>query len=279
MTITRKRRPAAARRKSGRVRGGLLLWLGALLALTGGGCFGGHPRGSLSPDSMEVLLPKLTAVTAGPVAVLLTNANGYKADFTMAFGDGSKVSGWLVAGGGQFRLDVVPVKAKGKIDAGFGVIWDAAGGQGYVFSDALQGYAAISSTVRFTNVLTEVVDMEPDRIEGHEVEKVNAMVLGDDGRRTPLQWLRAPDLGGAPLQVYSADRPHSFELSLKKLQPAGAEADLFLPPDGFTKYDTASALISELAIRQQAGLEGGSTRMSPSEVPPPQGIQNNTPAY
>ena len=215
---------------------------------------------------MEASLPRLVSVMNGPVAMLLTNADGFSSDFTMTFEDEAEhpvtISGWIVADGGKVRLDVGPVKSSRKTqgDAGFGVVWDAAAGQGYAFSEALQGYAPIGGPVHFTNVLTEVVESEPDRIEGHPAEKVNAMVLGDDGERITFQLLRAQDMGDLPLQVCSPDRPHSFMLTLSKIQPATPQEDLFLPPDGFTKYDSEPALITELAIRQQGMIEGGRSR-------------------
>jgi hypothetical protein len=240
---------------------GLLLLAAMVLALGAGGCSSSRPNGPV-PGSMEASLPRLASVMNGPVAMLLTNADGFRADFTMSFEDEAQhpvtVSGWIVTFGGKIRLDAVPTKSsrKSQGDAGFGVIWDAAAGQGYAFSEALQGYAPIGGPVHFTNVLTEVVASEPDRIEGHPVEKVNVMVLGDDGERTTFQLLRAPDMGGLPLQIYSPDRPHSFMLTLSKIQPATPQEDLFLPPDGFTKYDGESALVTELAIRQQGVIEG-----------------------
>jgi hypothetical protein len=206
---------------------------------------------------MEALLPRLTSVMAGPVAVLLTNADGFQSDFTMSFVDDAErpvtISGWIVAYGGKIRLDAVPGEKSRKVkgEAGFGVVWDTTAGQGFVFSDALQGYASLGGTVQFTNILTELVSSDADHIEGFAVDKVNVMVLGDDGGRTTFQLLRAPDRGNLPLQVYSPDRPHSFVLRLSKIQPAVPQADLFLPPDGFTKYDSQPALITELAIRQQ----------------------------
>ena len=211
-------------------------------------------------------MPRLTSVMAGPVAVLLTNADGFQSDFTMSFGDDAErpvtISGWIVAYGGKLRLDALPGEKSRKVkgEAGFGVVWDTATGQGFVFSDALQGYAPLVGTVQFTNILTELVSSDVDHIEGFPVDKVNAMVLGDDGGRTAFQLLRAPDRGNLPLQVNSPDRPHSFVLRLSKISPTTPQADLFLPPDGFTKYDSESALTTELAIRQQGVQEGGRNR-------------------
>jgi hypothetical protein len=241
---------------------GLLLLM--VVGWSAGGCFSDHPHNGPVPGSMEALLPKLTAVMAGPVTVLLTNADGFQSDFTMTFeseaGHPVTISGWIVAYGGKIRLDTVPGKKARKSaggDAGFGAVWDVAANQGFVFSDALQGYAPLSGAVQYTNILTELVSSGADNIEGFAVDKVNAMVLGDDGARTAFQLLRAPARGNLALQVYSPDRPHSFMLQLSKIQPAEPQADLFLPPDGFTKYDGPSALVSELAIRQQgATVEG-----------------------
>jgi hypothetical protein len=85
-----------------------------------------------------------------------------------------------------------------------------------------------------------------------------------------VQLLRAQDMGNLPLQIYSLNRPHSFELALSKIQLVIPAEELFLPPDGFTKYENEAAMLNELAARQQSvfgekheqGGEGGDYNQS-----------------
>jgi hypothetical protein len=57
---------------------GLLLLAAMVLALGAGGCSSSRPNGPV-PGSMEASLPRLASVMNGPVAMLLTNADGFRA--------------------------------------------------------------------------------------------------------------------------------------------------------------------------------------------------------
>jgi hypothetical protein len=241
---------------------GILFW-GMMFALLASGCVHTQPRNGFARGGAETLLPKLTSVATGPAAVLLTNGKGFRSEFTMTLEDASesplKLSGRVFARGGKLRLEAAFDQSHNKsVPAGdFGVIWDAAANQGYVFSETLQGYAPINEAVRFTNLLTQVVAGQTERIEGHLVDKANVTVMGSDGQTLIIQLLRAQDLGDLPLRIRSLNRPHSFALALSKIQLVRPADDLFLPPDGFTKYESEAALINELAARQQSVFGGG----------------------
>jgi hypothetical protein len=232
---------------------GILLW-GILLMLWAGGC--AHTNG-FTKGGTEALLPKLTSVATGPVAVLLTNGNAFRSEFTMTLEDASEpplqFSGRIFARGGKLRLETAFDKSNGKSMRAddFGVIWDVAAHQGYVFSEALQGYAPINEAVRFTNLPAQVIAGQTERIEGHPVDKANVTVMGNDGQTMILQLLRAQDMGNLPLQIHSFDSPQSFALALSKIQSVMPAEELFLPPDGFTKYESETAMLNELAARQR----------------------------
>jgi hypothetical protein len=241
---------------------GFLLW-GMMFTLGTSGCVHTHSHNGFAGAGPEALLPKLTSVATGPAAVLLTNGNGFSSEFAMTLGGAAetpvKLSGRIFARGGKFRFEAAfDQSISQSVRAGeFGVIWDAAANQGYVFSEALQGYALINEAVRFTNLLTQVVAGQTERIEGHLVDKANVTVMGSDGQTLVLQLLRAPDLGNLPLQIRLINSPHSFVLALAKIKLVRPADDLFLPPDGFTKYESEAAMINELAARQQSVFGAG----------------------
>jgi hypothetical protein len=206
----------------------------------------------------EESLPKLTSVITGPVGVLLTNGNVFSSDFTMAFEEDSehtlKISGQVLVRGGKLRLEAVFDKSNSKsmVAGDIGVIWDAASNQGYVFSEDLQGYAPISETVHFTNILTQVVTSPIERIEGHPVEKANLTFTCSDGQTMDFQLYRVQGVGNLPMQIKSLNSAQFFTLALSKIRLETPAEELFLPPDGFTKYESEAAMLSELGIRQQA---------------------------
>jgi hypothetical protein len=172
---------------------------------------------------VESTLPKLTAILTGPSALFLTNAGSFEAECVISLGSGEKprkLSGRLFVRGGKLSLETVPAKSKSANTGAFGVIWDATSGNGFVFSEALQGYAAIGAEARSTN---------------------SAIVS-----------IAGP--GNFPLEIRSAASPDVFALALAKVQRVLPPDDLFLPPDGFTKYPNAAALLNELTDRQQSVL-------------------------
>jgi len=207
-----------------------------------------------------MLLPKLTSMTTGGVAMLLTNGNTFSSEFTMTLEDGTErplnVTGQAFRRGGKILIETAFGKSERAGE--FGVIWDVAANQGFVYSEALQGYAPINEAVQFTNLMTQVIDGQSERIEGHPIDKANVTVVGNDGQLTTFQISRSQDMGNLPLQIDLLTSPHPFTLALSKIQSIIPAEELFLPPDGFTKYESEAAMLDELAARQQSVLEGGS---------------------
>jgi hypothetical protein len=208
------------------------------------------------------MLPKLTLFTTGPIAGLLTDAGTYGGNFVFEYEDPTgatrKLSGQILAGKGKLCLLVNFGSVRHQAAAGnFKVVWDATAGQGFVSSDALQGYAPILGAIHFTNALTEVQAGTTDRIDGHPVDQARVTEMTDDGQIVSLEVSRAPDLEQLPLLIHSPYGPDQFTLTLSNVQRFRPADDDFLPPDGFTKFTNAGTLIDELATRLQ-NVYGGS---------------------
>jgi hypothetical protein len=204
-------------------------------------------------------LPKLTAVTAGPVAALLAHGPAFRSDFTLTFVQPPKPplkwTGRMFARDGNFRLEAALVQSKKKNPGagGFGVIWDDSVQQGFVVSETLQGYAPIASSMHFTNLLTRVEAGQTQRFEGHPTDQASVTVVDSSGDRLVLQVLRARDAGNLPVQVQSpAGESESFTLTLANLKLVTPGADWFVPPDGFTKFENEQTLMDILAERIQS---------------------------
>jgi hypothetical protein len=58
------------------------------------------------------------------------------------------------------------------------------------------------------------------------------------------------------VRIRSLKTASNFTLTLTKIQPGAPPDELFLPPGGFTKYDSEEALLAELTSRQQE-MHGG----------------------
>lgn len=209
----------------------------------------------------EMTVSRITAVVAGPGAAFLTNES-FQADCVIAPAGETKhpwkLSGRLAGNHGRLWLETEP--GKSKIAGGFGVIWDLAARQGYVYSEALQGYAPLSMPHAYTNLLPHVLPDQADRMEGHPMQVAEATFAGPDEEPLVLRMTRAKDLNGLPLQISVSGGKESWQVTLTKLQIKAPEESTFLPPDGFTKYATDAALLDELASRQQNFYGGGRNR-------------------
>jgi len=134
--------------------------------------------------------------------------------------------------------------------AGLSFIWDISANSGYLLSDALQGYAPLEFSVRYTNVVIGRSAAAPQRVEGHHCELAVASVSSSEGKTTEFQVWQAPDLKGLPVRISSRADKVTRVLELSKVHLGPPREDLFKPPDDFTRYASADVMMSELTLRQ-----------------------------
>lgn len=255
MTIARKANHDAS---NCRIQVSGLFWLGVLCVWLTCGCAHTDRSKAYDRGGTATLLPRLTALTAGPIAVLLThgNTNTYSATFSLTSSELSgkplRLSGPLLGSGQKLRLEFAKSDGKPLLGGTVDLIWDGATRQGYLLSEAMRSYAPVYDVVRCTNLLTGAAAGPTGRMEGHPADTATATLQCGDGQTITIQLTRALDLGKLPLQLHFADQPDSFALTLSKIRADKLPDDLFLPPDDFTKYPTAVAMIDELAARQQS---------------------------
>jgi hypothetical protein len=212
------------------------------LAFLAGGCASKAPLPDPIHEPVQRLLPRLTEVVTGPAAGLLTNLNGYRARFTIDFGSNAfeelSASGDLQARDGKLCFEPVfkQGKHKGMDAGGFILIWDTTGKSGFVLSDALQGYAPVGSAFGAAYTNAGAWKVEP-----------------------------AKNFNGLATRIECDDPRRPFTLTLSDIKPELPPPDIFVPPDGFTKYDSEGLLLGELAARQRAVI--GANR-KPSEEEP-----------
>ena len=84
----------------------------------------------------------------------------------------------------------------------------------------------------------------------HPVDKANATFLCSNGQMLSLHMLSAHNLGDLPLRIYSRYPPQTFLLALSSIQTVRPAEELFLPPAGFTKYESEAVMLDELRVRQ-----------------------------
>jgi hypothetical protein len=194
------------------------------------------------------------AFLIGPMALLLTNANSYNAEVMYEsrsdWGSTQAVSGSFVGTGRKLAFQPELPKASRQNKQGTMVfIWDTAQSSGYALNDALQGYAAYSGNVQYTNVVADKQNTLTERIAGHECQRELAMAFGNDGSTNLLQVWRAADLHGFPVRVSGGSNSTTGVLTITKIQ-FGRPAEFLMSQEGFTKYESPEAMVTELVARQ-----------------------------
>jgi hypothetical protein len=230
-----------------------------LLAVWTAGCASSRRTQERADAIRGAFLPKPPDFVNGPMAVLLTNADGFGARVVMESRFFSNrvesVSGELLGRSGKllFVPETAAPKGKHPRAADVSFIWDVNEGDGYLLSEALQGYAPMRANVRVTNLVCHPVagGSVPEKFDGHPCQLADAVVSSDDGSTAAFQLWRCTDLKEFPIRIAASSNSTSSVLSFSQIRLEVPASDLFLPPESFTKYNSPEAMMNELLARQQ----------------------------
>src|SRR5581483_1590479 len=215
-------------------------------ALLGAGCAATSHSNSNALEESFTLPPFL----AGPVAVLLTNANNFSARMVVDLPPSSTktriISGNLL--GQQSHLFFAPTVG----DRSF--IWDATQNSGYILSEALQGCAPIASAVQITHVAETAGVAGPvlESVNGRPCHRTQAVISSSDGSTARFIVWRPLEADRFPARIKSMNGSPQLTINFFDARRESLAQKLFLPPDGFTKYATAETIRDELQMRQKA---------------------------
>ena len=207
---------------------------------------------------------------------MLTNADGFSAhvvaEISSSSNDTRTVSGELLCREG--RLIFQPANhektKRNHVSNKMTFLWDATKQQGYVVNEALQGYAPISPAVEVSRLDLDAKNAVPENVNGRACHRVTAQMGLLDGSAAKFTVWQTDDAKQVPVRVQSVNSPKSLNLSFSGIHLENPPAELFLLPDGYTKYASAGALMSELLIRQVSAGKKADTQL-PSDMFPDQG--------
>jgi hypothetical protein len=192
----------------------------------------------------------------GPIALLLTNVDGYSAKLTGSVpsenGTQHPVAGDLLEREGSFVFQPqTAVKGKRKrTEGGTFFIWNETAHAGFVLSDPLQAYAPTMPTIQPTNLLLNTTGAIQEEANGHPCRRIEAVVQSSDGTNARFRVWQAEDAKYFPVRISTSPGPQEMVLNFSELRLELPAAPLFGPPDGFMRYDSPIALMNELIIRQ-----------------------------
>jgi hypothetical protein len=229
-----------------------------LIAALAAGCASSSTKADRAGGFQVMPTPVTPLFLNGPMALLLTNADGFRARVVFESAAPSRavqaLAGELIVRGSKLLFAPEPTKVAKKQprpeDSAF--VWDVNENRGYVLNDPLQAYAPISSSRQFTNVTeaAAVNSRPPEKIDGHPCHVAEVTVTASDGVATAFQVWRATDLKGLPLRIQCSSGGVPLTLTLSKVRLEAVPNDLFLPPNGFTKYESPEGMMTEMALRR-----------------------------
>jgi hypothetical protein len=162
-------------------------------------------------------------------------------------GDARPASGQLLARGTKFFFDPAPPSGKPSRAGQSSFIWDATTRQGFLLSEALQGYAPIAATVGFTNLVVQdltkngsVLDIDKSfrfRLPSTIQKMIHVT------RRTHVQPFRDPFHRYRRLRAQSRRHRHLLHVTLRS---SGQFFFRPTPPFHFFRHDPFGVLFHRL---------------------------------
>lgn len=131
---------------------------------------------------------------------------------------------------------------------GLSALWDAPTQTAYLLNEPLQAYAPIRHSG--TNGPTEITQAGEENIGAERCRKsILSRRNGADLIPVLVVWrgIAEQDL---PLRIQTTNTPGAVTLNLSRIRPQAPPADLFALPNGFKKFDSADAMLSELMRRR-----------------------------
>jgi hypothetical protein len=136
-------------------------------------------------------------------------------------------------------------------EGGLFFIWNDAQRSGYVLSEALQGYAPINPELAASNAAITMLDKPgiEEKIAGHDCRRREATIPAPDGTDAHLVLWEAEDQRHFPVRAEWNHGTERMTLDFSEVRLELPPEQLFHPPDGFTSYPSAVALMNELIVR------------------------------
>lgn len=220
----------------------------AILALVAG-CAG--PAIDPQRDNEALEIP---GFLTSPAMALMTNTDGFTARVEVQTPSslGTKTQTGRIFGRGS-RLLFLPdyrqsAFSKQRAAEKTSFVWDVAESKGYVFNEALQGYAPYSISARVTSLKVTDVESVFNEFDGHRCRRGEASIGISEGPEALFTIWRATDLKALPLQIKAANGQCVINFSKISFERIGAS--LFNPPDGFTKHASPEMMQGTLLERQ-----------------------------
>lgn len=151
-------------------------------------------------------------------------------------------------------------RGKRGMSGGLSALWDGPSQTAYLLNEPLQGYAPIRNSG--TNAPLEVAQAGEEQMSGEACRKsVLSRRQGAELIPAIFVW-RSIARQDLPIRVQTTNSAAAVTLQLSRIRMEAPPAELFTLPNGFKKYESTDAMMSELVHRR---TDAASSRMRARE--------------
>jgi hypothetical protein len=228
---------------------GLLFGVAFTLLLSGCAAHRGHQPELNEADGLKVAQPPL--FLSGPAALLLTNADDYTAQLTVSQTNGlaEPLTGKLFQKEGQllFVPSTDSPTSRGGWGGSFRFLCNAKEGGGLVISERLRGFATWTAPAQYRGV-SQAGPVTIDQVDNQPCVVQSFTVTAGDSRPVEARVWRTEGGAGPPARITCAESEAGSALivQLTDLNPDPLSPELFEPPAGAVKFESAAAMVREL---------------------------------
>ena len=102
----------------------------------------------------------------------------------------------------------------------------------------------------------KTTELGKETVDGHRCVKNNVIVTGKDGTPHESTVWNATDLKNFPVKIQTTDQGNEMTMLFKDITISKPDASLFEPPSGYAKYDSMSAMMQAVILKQMGGGGG-----------------------
>lgn len=129
-------------------------------------------------------------------------------------------------------------------------VWDATTESGYAMSEALQGYAQVAAAGRLASVQAQ----EPEgalfeKIDRQETRRRKYLATLENGATMEVNVWESTEARGFPMRIEGRTSAGTVTATLSDVRFENPPAGLFVPPEGFSRFESTDRMVSELLRR------------------------------
>lgn len=254
---------------------------GLLLLLLQTSCVGPHgpPPDGEPPFSVQPTFPEWLT---GDLASLFAGVNDFTAKLEVRAGDTSPANllqpGCGDLSGRDGSLLFIPEMKRqrhgppGSAPGGMSFLRNSRSNAAFVLNEPMQAYAPANASP--ASATREVVALGKEAVDGRQCQKWQVACAAGNGTTNVITVWRAGELNDVPVKIQAGNSSSTVTLVLSRISFKALSSEVSSVPDGFTRYASMEAMMTEFMARQRPmmpGRMGGMPPGGPGGRPPPGG--------